>query len=193
MRTPLLVAATLAAFAVARGASAQDPHAHAAGDASPASAAPAGPGTYATIADVVRRLDADPHTDWSRVNVAALREHLVDMELVTNESAARLRPVAGGFVAAVTGSGRTTAAIRRMVASHARALTADPMLGVAASSREIDGGVELTVTARDTADARAVARLRGLGFYGVLTLGSHHDPHHMALARGGSMEHDHQH
>lgn len=180
MRSSTLAAAALALATLAATSAAQ----------SPAPAA-AGPGTYATIADVVRRLDADPHTDWSHVNVAALREHLVDMERVTNESTARTRAVPGGFVATVTGDGRTALAIQRMVTSHAHALAADSTLGVAASVRSLARGAELTVTARDTSDARAVARLRGLGFYGVLTLGSHHDPHHMALARGEAMEHMH--
>lgn len=186
MRIVNALGAALVALVAVRGASAQS--------AAPAPApAPAGPGNYATIADVVRRLDADPHTDWSRVNVAALREHLVDMERVTNDAAADVRAVPGGFIATVTGSGPTTGSIQRMVASHARALVADSALGVVASSRPITGGVELVVTARDTSDHRAVARLRGLGFFGVLTLGSHHDPHHMALARSGAMEHDHHH
>jgi hypothetical protein len=48
-------------------------------------------------------------------------------------------------------------------------------------------GVRLTVTARDAEDAKAVARVRGLGFIGLLTLGGHHQPHHLAMARGQAM------
>jgi hypothetical protein len=43
------------------------------------------------------------------------------------------------------------------------------------------------VTARDAEDAKAVARVRGLGFIGLLTLGAHHQPHHLAMARGRAM------
>ena len=38
---------------------------------------------FGTIQEVVRILDADPTTDWSKVNIAALREHLIDMNEVT--------------------------------------------------------------------------------------------------------------
>jgi hypothetical protein len=40
------------------------------------------------------------------------------------------------------------------------------------------------VTAKNAADAKAVARLRGLGFIGLLTEGAHHGPHHLAMAKG---------
>ena len=33
-------------------------------------------------------------------------------------------------------------------------------------------------------DTKAVARIRSLGFTGLLTLGAHHGPHHLALAKG---------
>jgi hypothetical protein len=56
----------------------------------------------------------------------------------------------------------------------------------------IPGGVRLTVTARGAAgDEKAVARLRGLGFIGLLTLGAHHGPHHLAMARGRALTHGH--
>src|SRR5438552_18068577 len=35
-----------------------------------------GQAAYAAIGEVVRLLEADPRTDWSRVNVEALRQHL---------------------------------------------------------------------------------------------------------------------
>src|SRR4051794_31741847 len=34
---------------------------------------------FAATQEIVRILEADPKTDWNKVNVAALREHLVDM------------------------------------------------------------------------------------------------------------------
>jgi len=45
---------------------------------------------------------------------------------------------------------------------------------------EIDGGASLTVHL----PAKDVDRLRGLGFLGVLTLGMHHQEHHLMIARG---------
>ncbi len=93
--------------------------------------------------------------------------------------------VPGGLAMDVTGAGRTERAIRAMVVPHAGEL--DRMPGLAAKAESIPGGVRLTVTARDAGDARAVARVRGLGFIGLLTLGAHHQPHHLAMARGEAM------
>ena len=42
-------------------------------------------------------------------------------------------------------------------------------------------GVRLTVTA--TA-AKETAHIRGLGFIGLMASGAHHQPHHLAMAKG---------
>jgi threonine dehydrogenase-like Zn-dependent dehydrogenase len=72
-----------------------------------------------------------------------------------------------------------------MLIPHATEL--DQMPGLAAKTEPIPGGVRLTVTARDAEDGKAVARVRGLGFIGLLTLGAHHQSHHLAMARGQTM------
>ena len=46
---------------------------------------------FGTIQEIVRILEADPATDWSKVNIAALREHLIDMDEVTMRADARER------------------------------------------------------------------------------------------------------
>jgi hypothetical protein len=56
-----------------------------------------------------------------------------------------------------------------------------------ARTEAIPGGVRLTVVAKDPADARTVARIRGLGFIGLLVQGGHHQPHHLAMARGEAL------
>lgn len=89
----------------------------------------------------------------------------------------------------VTGSVVTAAAIRRMVTNHGR------MIGMAAglqsSVTNITGGVRWVVTAPSPGDARAVARIRGLGFAGLMTVGEHHTAHHLAVARGDPDAHMH--
>jgi hypothetical protein len=45
---------------------------------------------------------------------------------------------------------------------------------------EIEGGASLTVHV----PTKDVDKLRGLGFLGVLTLGMHHQMHHLMIARG---------
>ena len=108
--------------AASLSAQAHDHAAHAAPAPAAGTSAPreGGQAAFAAIAEIVRLLDADPGTDWSRVNVEALRQHLIDMDEVT---------------------------------MHA-------------------------------ADARAVSRIRALGFIGVVALGDHHAPHHLGIANG---------
>src|SRR6266567_1882151 len=94
------------------GAAAQhDMSMHAASGAVPTSS---GQAAFATIAEVVRLLKADSATDWSKVNIEALRQHLIDMDAVTMRSTVRQHNIDGGMEADVTGSGATTGAIKRM-------------------------------------------------------------------------------
>src|SRR5690349_8688830 len=51
---------------------------------------------FATIAEVVGVLKADPATDWSKVNLEALRQHLIDMDDVTLRSTVVQKQVPGG-------------------------------------------------------------------------------------------------
>jgi hypothetical protein len=46
---------------------------------------PTEPGQAAlgAMQEIVRMLEADPDTDWSKVTLTALREHLIDMDEVT--------------------------------------------------------------------------------------------------------------
>jgi hypothetical protein len=151
----------------------------------PSAATPAegGQAAFIAIAEVVKLLDADPKTDWSKVNVEALRQHLIDMDEVTMRAAVRAEPVDGGAVFVVTGTGRTLEAIRRMTRS--RAATGTPDGSVVMRVEDAPGGVRFTALAGNPTDARAVARIRGLGFIGVISLGEHHAPHHLGIASGG--------
>jgi hypothetical protein len=150
-------------------------------------AGPTMPGqdAFGAIAEVVRLLDADPATDWSTVDVERLRQHLIDMNEVVLRSAVAQTTVPGGVAMDVTGTGRTEQAIRAMVVPHAAEL--DRMPSYAARTDTIPGGVRLTVVARRPEDAKVVARIRGLGFAGLLTEGAHHQPHHLAMARGAAL------
>jgi hypothetical protein len=141
-----------------------------------------GQAAFTSIAEIVKLLDADPRTDWSKVNVEALRQHLIDMDEVTMRAAVRAEPVDGGAAFIVTGNGRTLEAIRRM--THSRAATGTPDNSVRMSVSDLPNGVRFTALAGNPSDARAVARIRGLGFIGVVALGDHHAPHHLGIANG---------
>jgi hypothetical protein len=147
----------------------------------PTMPAPTMPGqdAFGAIQEIVRILEADPKTDWSKVALEPLRQHLIDMNEVTLGAAAAATETGGGLRIAVTGSGRTLAAIQRMVPAHAAALNG--LNGWSATAAAAPDGVLLTVTARDP---KEVQHIRGLGFIGLMASGGHHQPHHLAMARG---------
>jgi hypothetical protein len=76
-----------------------------------------------------------------------------------------------------------------MLTSHSAMLSTDGPYQSTVDN--VPGGVRWRVIARDTADVSAVTRIRGLGFAGLLTVGNHHAPHHLAIARGESNPHGH--
>ncbi|SDB20990.1 hypothetical protein [Belnapia rosea] len=164
------------------GAEAHRQHARqatAAPQAAGASLTVPGQDAFGAVQEIVSILLADPATDWAKVNLDGLRGHLVDMHEVTLRADAAVRRVEGGIEVAVTGQGRTLDAIRRMVPAHAREI--DGRDGWQAGAGELPNGVTLTVTSADPLQATMI---RGLGFIGVMAIGSHHQAHHLAMARG---------
>ena len=139
----------------------------------------AGQDAFGAVQEIVRLLEADPRTDWSKVNLSALREHLIDMNEVTLKADAAEQPVDGGLAIRVTGDGRTRQAIARMIPAHAHEI--DGLHGWTVRSEPLADGALLTVTA---SDPKEVAHIRGLGFIGILASGSHHQRHHLAIATG---------
>jgi hypothetical protein len=138
----------------------------------------AGQSAFAAIQEIVAILEADPNTDWSKVDIDALRQHLVDMNAVTLETKVANAPVEGGERFDVTGDGAVSDSIRRMLIAHAATMSG--VDGWTFEAHPIAGGASLTVHA----PPKDVAKLKGLGFFGVLTLGMHHQMHHLMLARG---------
>jgi hypothetical protein len=143
-----------------------------------------GQGAFGAIQEIVHLLEADPNTDWSKVNLEALRQHLIDMNEVTLNAAVTTKPIDSGIEATVTGKGRTVEAIQRMVRAHAQEIERTHLNGWRAKTEQLPNGVVLTVTSDDL---KQVQHLRGLGFIGFMASGSHHQAHHLAIARGQLM------
>ncbi|KMK68087.1 hypothetical protein IMCC21224_112966 [Puniceibacterium sp. IMCC21224] len=138
-----------------------------------------GQGAFAALSEVVRVLEADPNTNWSRVDLAGLRAHLVDMDRLISDTVVTETELPNGLSASATGDVETTTTLRRMVPAHAAQLAKDDRWRV--ESLEIDDGMELRVTSEDPA---AIARIKGLGFFGLMASQEHHREHHLMMARG---------
>jgi hypothetical protein len=137
----------------------------------------AGQAAFAAITEVVAALESDPSTDWTRVDLERLRQHLIDMDEVALRAAIVATAIPGGARFDATGTGRTLEAIRRMTSAH----SVQPDVRYHLTTEEIAGGVRVTATS-ETPDGPA--RIRALGLIGLLASGGHHGPHHLALARG---------
>jgi hypothetical protein len=66
-----------------------------------------------------------------------------------------------------------------MVPAHAQEI--DGLNHWRVTAAALSNGMSLTVTSDDP---KEVQKIRGLGFIGILVTGSHHKPHHLAMARG---------
>ncbi len=138
-----------------------------------------GQAAFAAIQEIVAMLEADPQTDWSKVNIEALREHLVDMHDVTLRAHATSEEIAGGIRYSATGEGSVVESIRRMVFAHAKVMNG--VGGWTYQASEIPNGAALIVKVTDPGD---IAEVKALGFIGILAKGSHHQAHHLMIATG---------
>jgi hypothetical protein len=144
-----------------------------------ASAREPGQGAFAAIQEIVALLDSDADTDWTKVNIDGLRQHLVDMDNVTLHAEVSETRIAGGRRYLVTGAGAVRESIDRMIKAHAE--TMDGVNGMRISAATVPDGTTMTVTVAEPTD---LPRLEGLGFIGVMALGAHHQEHHLMIAKG---------
>lgn len=142
-----------------------------------------GQSAFAAIQEIVVLLESDPHTDWSKVNIDALRDHLADMDAVTLHAKVESQPVERGMKFQVTGEEVVADSIKRMLTAHAA--TMNGMNGWQYTVTETSDGAVMTVIV----PAADELKLRGLGFFGVLTVGMHHQEHHLMIARGENPHH----
>lgn len=138
-----------------------------------------GQSAFAAIQEIVAILEADPKTDWSRVDIEALRQHLIDMNNVTLEAKAEAMSVPGGIQYAVTGDGAIRQSIQRMIVAHSTAMQG--VDGWQFQAEMTDRGATLTILA--AADSPP-SKLKGLGLLGVMARGMHHQEHHLTIAKG---------
>ena len=152
---------------------------HSHGDTGHAMAGPqeTGQSAFAALAEIVTILRKDPETDWDSVDIASLRRHLVDMDLLTTKAEVISVPRPEGARFEIRGTPRVLEAVRSMAPAHATFLAAET--GWDVSTEEIDDRITLIV------DGDA-AQIQGLGFFGMMAIGAHHQEHHLMLARGAA-------
>jgi hypothetical protein len=139
-----------------------------------------GQAEFAALGEISNMLQADPKTDWSKVDLTALRAHLIDMDNVMMRASVVTTPVPGGARFDISGDDEAVRrSIQHMVASHTAMTDGDG--GRHEVSAPTLGGATMTVTGQGET---AAAEIRALGFFGLLTGGTHHQLHHLMMAKG---------
>ena len=141
-----------------------------------------GQGAFAALAEIVAMLRADPASDWNRVNIDALRAHLVDMDMLVTRAAVTSTEIEGGLRMTISRTEDSGAAVNAMVPAHAPVLAAET--GWNSTVTDSDSGDSLIWAVTSPSDAPII---RALGFFGLMATGAHHPAHHLALATGKAM------
>jgi hypothetical protein len=144
-----------------------------------------GQAIFGALSETLERLEADPATDWTRVDLDALREHLVQMDLLFGEARVSREPLPDGLRFVVRGSDEVLEAASAIGPMHAQMLRATVpswQIGVEARAEDVVFEVRSSELAQQV-------KIRALGFAGLLTLGAHHADHHWQMATGGAAHH----
>jgi hypothetical protein len=135
---------------------------------------------FATLQEVITALEANPGTNWEKVNIEALRLHLVEMQDMTINVDVKHQYIDNGFQAVVTPTtNRAVKSLTRVLSGHPAQMKAETGWDMQVSNN--DDIFTLTVVSKK---AHEVAKIRGLGYIGVMSYGNHHQPHHWAMASG---------
>jgi GH25 family lysozyme M1 (1,4-beta-N-acetylmuramidase) len=141
----------------------------------------AGNDAFGTIQEVIKNLNDDPQTDWSKVNIEALRVHLVDMQDMTmNIEVVAQKNISNGVEVTIKPTtSRANEALTRVLKAHP-----------AQMKKEIDWDMKVKTEGQKfiiittTSKKNEVDKIRGLGYIGLMAYGTHHQPHHWMMATG---------
>lgn len=148
----------------------------------------AGNDAFGTIQEIITRLNADPKTDWNKVNIEALRLHLLDMhDMVLNIEVISQKAIQNGLKAIIKPTTKRAAlALEKVFKAHPMQLKKET--GWNMQVEKSNDQYILTTTSEISKDT---AKIRGLGYIGLMTYGNHHQPHHWAMATGKNPHHMH--
>ncbi|HMK44652.1 MAG TPA: hypothetical protein VK445_11005 [Dissulfurispiraceae bacterium] len=141
---------------------------------------------FGAIQEAIRHLDGDPKTDWSKVNLEALRQHLVDMYNFTiNVRVLSQKPVENGLETIIQPTTRIAEeSLDRVFAVHPRQLKKETGWNM-----QVEKTGDLFTIRVTTPNEAEVTRMRGLGYIGIMAIGEHHQIHHWGIVTGVNPHH----
>ena len=141
----------------------------------------AGNDAFGTIQEVIRKLESNPNTDWSKVNIEALRAHLADMEDMTlNVEILSQTNILNGVKTIIKATtARAYKALKRVFKAHPNQLKKETGWNMTIVEKNKDFIIKAT-----TSNKNEINKIRGLGYIGLMAYGAHHQPHHWMIANG---------
>ncbi len=143
----------------------------------------AGNDIFGTIQEVITNLNANPHTDWTKVNITALKEHLLDMrDMTINVEVISKKALKNGSEILIRPTNkRARQAMKRVLSGHPAQLKNETSWQMKVQKN----GLKYLLTTT-TNKAKDVNKIIGLGYIGLMAYGSHHQPHHWSIATGNN-------
>ncbi len=141
----------------------------------------AGNDAFGTIQEVIRKLESNPNTDWSKVNIEALRKHLADMQDMTlNVEVISQKNIPNGIETVIKATTpRAHKALKRVFIAHPSQLKKETGWDMKVKMVNKNFIIKVTTSKKDE-----INKIRGLGYIGLMAYGAHHQPHHWMMANG---------
>lgn len=141
-----------------------------------------GQAAFASLIEIVAMLEQNAKTDWDNVDIDGLRAHLMDMNHLILDTEAKTSFTENAQIRFdILGSAASIPSIHRMVPAHSRFI--EQSRGWIIGHELNDVGATITITVNDRTQ---MSRIKALGFYGFMSLDSHHQAHHYQMAIGNS-------
>lgn len=143
----------------------------------------AGNDIFGTIQEVITNLNANTDTDWDKVNIEALKQHLLDMRDMTInvEVISQKRLKNGSEILIKPSNKRSIQAMKKVLSAHPEQLKKETNWQMRVQKQ---GDKYLLTTT--TNKPIEVSKIVGLGYIGLMAYGNHHQPHHWSMATGNN-------
>ncbi|HIP43925.1 MAG TPA: hypothetical protein EYG93_01130 [Sulfurospirillum arcachonense] len=143
----------------------------------------AGNDAFGTIQEVIKKLENDPETDWSKVDIEALRVHLSDMQDMTlNIEVISQKNIPNGVEVIIKATTpRANRALKRAFMAHPSQMKKETGWDM-----EVEEKNKSFIIKAITSKKNEIDKIRALGYIGLMAYGSHHQPHHWMMATGAN-------
>jgi hypothetical protein len=141
----------------------------------------AGNDIFATIQEVIIKLNNNPDTDWSKVDIEALRQHLLDMnDMAVNVEILNQKPLINGLRIALQGTtARAEKTLVRVFKAHPMHLKRETGWDM-----QVERYGKQFIVTTTTEKPGQTQKIIALSYIGLMAYGKHHQVHHWGMSTG---------